>query len=245
MENFMQNIGIYYLEFKGVYYIGRSNNLTRRYKDHLSSLSKGVGNFKMLEAYEKYGIPNFGVLEYCTIEELGAKEIAWIKEFNSIDDGLNITSGGDGGGSGTTHNRAIHSKEDITKVFELLVKEEALTYTEISKITGVSVSTITNICDSSSHIWLMEAYPDTYGKLSSITLRELRKNNALLETASKLKGIKKSDFKYPDLIDPMGTIHTSITNAKLFAETHNLTTEGICRLFSGKIKSHRKWKLKG
>lgn len=240
----MSNIGIYFLEFNGLYYIGKSNNLKRRYNDHLSNLEKGVSNYKMLSAYKLYGKPNFGVLEHCKEEELSTKEIGWIKEFNSIEEGLNITSGGDGGGSGTEHNRAIHSKETIHKVLLLLVSQEAYTYTEISNITGVSISTITNIVDSDSHIWLKTAYPTEYDILSNnVEIRYKRKQKAIQESVSKITGVKKDSFKYPDLIDPDGIVHSNITNTKRFAEEHGLSTEGICRLCSGKIKTHRKWKL--
>lgn len=240
----MKNIGIYYLDFNGLYYIGRSNNLKRRYNDHISNLIKGISNYKMQKAYVSYGTPLFGILEYCEIDELADKEISWIEEFNAIEEGLNITTGGDGGGSGTTHNRSIHSKEVLYSVLKLLVDTSIYTYTEISKITGVSVSTITNITDSSSHVWLKDMYNEEYTTLlNNTTLREDRKAKALSEAVSKIKGIKKTDFKYPNLLDPFGIIYTDITNTKVFAEEHGLSTEGICKLCSGKIKSHRKWKL--
>jgi hypothetical protein len=237
------NIGIYCLDFNGQVYIGRSNNLDRRNRDHRTNLDKGISNYKMLEAYAKYGYPSFSVLEYCTIDQLASKECQWIKEFNSIEDGLNITSGGDGGGSGVTHNRAIHKEDTILEVFNYLILPEALTYTVISSLTGVSVSTITNIVDSSAHIWLQEKYPIEYSLLSSIELKAKRKANAQEESYSKIRGKLKDSFIYPDIISPDGVVFSSITNAKVFAEEHGLSTEGICRLFSGKIKSHRNWKL--
>jgi group I intron endonuclease len=239
----MGNIGIYCLNFNGVYYIGKSNNLKRRYKDHISNLINGVSNYKMLEAYKLYGEPSFEIVEYCTLDELVEKEIFWIAEFNSITDGLNITSGGDGGGSGTEHNRSVYSKEDLIHVLKLLADNKIYTYTEIYNITSVRISTITNIVDSNSHVWLADMFPNDYARMLSIDIKLERKNKALQETASKLTGIKKNSFKYPDLVDPFGNVFSNITNTKTFAEEHDLSTEGICRLCSGKIKSHRNWKL--
>lgn len=239
----MQNIGIYALEFRGLFYIGLSSNLSRRYRDHLSNLAKGISNYKMLRAYKNSGTPIMHIIEYCSIEQLPLLEESWIKEFNSIEDGLNITSGGDGGGKGVLHNRAIHSKATIEKVFELLVSCKVYSYSEISSLTKVSVSTITNIVDSGAHIWLQELFPDRYEIMLNTGLKEARGIVANKEVSRKISGVRNGEFRYPDLVSPSGDIHTNITNTKKFAEKHGLSTEGICRLCSGKIKSHRKWKL--
>lgn len=234
-------IGIYALKFNDLIYIGKSNCLNRRKKDHLTSMSKGTANYKILEAFTKYGNPEFIIIEECSITELNTKEVFWIAEFNSIKTGLNISSGGDGGGSGVSHNRAVHSEETIRTVFEMLINENIYTYKYISEITGVSVSTIGNIVNKTAHMWLEEAYKDSYFLLDKLKI--CRKNKANQDRVQSIVGIPKGMFKYPDIKDPEGNIYTDIINAKQFAEQHNLTPEGLCRLFSGDIKSHRQWKL--
>lgn len=237
-------IGIYCLNFHDLIYIGKSNKLERRFKDHLYNLKNGLSNYKMLEAYAKYGEPIFTVLEYCKVSELSSKECLWIAEFNSVEDGLNITSGGDGGGSGVQHNRAIHTKDILLSVLDYLSSTSPVhTYEDIFEYTGVSISTITNIVEGSAHTWLSEAHPDKYSIISTKELKSIRSKISREIVYSSLRGKSKDSFLYPSIQSPEGTIYENITNAKAFAELHNLSPEGLCRLFSGKIKTHRHWKL--
>ncbi len=76
----MNNVGIYCLNFEGNCYVGKSNNLLRRHRDHLTSMRDGIANYKVLNAYKNYGEPEFLVLEYCDTTSLNEKEIYWIKE---------------------------------------------------------------------------------------------------------------------------------------------------------------------
>lgn len=59
------------------------------------------GSGKRLKlAIQKYGLENFRkeIIEVCnTLEELNAREKFWIKELNAINEGYNISLGGDGG----------------------------------------------------------------------------------------------------------------------------------------------------
>ncbi len=58
------------------------------------------------QAIEKYGKENFKkeILEYCSdLEILEEREIYWISELNSIEDGYNITIGGTGGDTKTNN----------------------------------------------------------------------------------------------------------------------------------------------
>ena len=59
------------------------------------------GSGKRLKlAIQKYGLDNFKkeIIEVCnTLEEPNAREKFWIKEFNAINEGYNISLGGDGG----------------------------------------------------------------------------------------------------------------------------------------------------
>ena len=236
-------IGIYALDFSGNFYIGRSNNIERRFNDHLSNLVKGISNNKVLEAYRIYGPPSLVILEVCSENDLGIKEQSWIEEFNSTIDGQNITSGGDGGGYGVHHNRAIHSKEKILEVFKLLIDDLAIPYTEISSITNVSVSTITNIKEQYQHRWIEQEFPELYLKLADSTLNNKRRINSDILKAKILTESKKLGHCYPSIICPKGIVYKNIKCAKTFADTHGLTREGLCRLFSGKIQTHRKWKL--
>jgi group I intron endonuclease len=156
-------IGIYAIIFEGSdkFYIGKSDNFDRRKKEHISSFIKGHYNYKLKEAYNLYGKPNFILIEECSIEELNSKEIFWIQEFNSRVSGLNITKGGDGGGISFDHPKAVYSEKQIIKAFKYLYSSNN-SYNTIYKLTGVKVSTITAIASGRLHNWLSERFPKEY-----------------------------------------------------------------------------------
>ncbi len=231
------NSGIYALKFNNVYYVGKSSNLLRREKDHRASLINNTANYKVMEAYKIFGEPSFIVLEYLDIEYLNNAEIEWIQELDTIENGLNISSGGDGGGFGYTHNRAIHSKELLLEVADLLISDKIFTYSEISKLTEVSISTINNITLGIQHTWLSNEVPEFYTKLSSL------KEGRSIKSKQELSRNSVDRHKiFKQVIDPTGNVH-SIIKCNEFALEHGLCTAGLSRLLNGKIKSHRNWKL--
>ena len=88
-------IGIYKITNKinGKTYIGQSNNIERRFKEHKWKSKETNKSLKL--AYEKYGLENFefSILELCKLEELNDKEIYYIKKEKPK---YNRTTGGQG-----------------------------------------------------------------------------------------------------------------------------------------------------
>ena len=88
-------IGIYKITNKvnGKSYIGQSNNIERRLKEHKYISSES--NKSLKRAYKKYGKDNFefSILEECKLEELDEKEIYYI---NTLKPEYNRTIGGNG-----------------------------------------------------------------------------------------------------------------------------------------------------
>jgi len=77
-------------------YIGITNNLEKRKKNHLKDVRLGA-NRKFHKAIRKYGEPVFEIIETCqTIEELYEAEKKNIEKFNSFKSGYNSTLGGEG-----------------------------------------------------------------------------------------------------------------------------------------------------
>ena len=90
-------IGIYKIENKINHkiYIGQSQDIERRWSNHISSAGKM--RYKMSQALGEFGVENFSfeVIEECPIELLDEREIYWIKYYNSMDpNGYNMTEGG-------------------------------------------------------------------------------------------------------------------------------------------------------
>ena len=95
---------IYYIinKITGERYVGQTTNFVRRKNEHLSQLkNKTHINKKLQNAWNKYGENNFIVekIQYDNIskEELNNEEIKYIKQYDSYNNGYNLTIGGDGG----------------------------------------------------------------------------------------------------------------------------------------------------
>jgi len=73
-------------------YIGKSNNIERRVKEHKDSFKRKSCNYKFLECIDNYDLDifDFEVLEYCKEDKLEEKEGHYIKKYNSVEKGYNI-----------------------------------------------------------------------------------------------------------------------------------------------------------
>ena len=145
-------------------YIGKSISIDRRYKQHLNDFKNNIGhNIKLKHMYSLYGVPKMIELEVCTSNILNELEKYWIKEFNSIIDGYNLTAGGDGAGVGELHYKAKFSNSTISEAFLLLCA--GITYSKIFIKTKVPLSILNNISKGRSHGWLSDIYPNKYKRL--------------------------------------------------------------------------------
>ena len=85
-------IGVYSIKnlVTGEMYIGRSNNIQRRFSEHKYG---GEHNKRLSLDFKKYGLDNFSfdVIEECPLEKLDEREIYWIK---TLKPGYNKTKGG-------------------------------------------------------------------------------------------------------------------------------------------------------
>ena len=102
----MKKYGIIYEvknKVNGKKYIGQTKNtLTNRKYSHLAIVRRGNYNYKSIfyDAIKKYGENNFVWKEIDNAyskDELNKKEIYYIKEFDTVNNGYNIVKGGNGG----------------------------------------------------------------------------------------------------------------------------------------------------
>lgn len=80
-------------------YIGKSNNIYKRWMDEKSSLRrKDFHNKHFQRAWYKYGEDSFdfSILEICDDDKLATREQFWISYFDSYNNGYNQTLGGEG-----------------------------------------------------------------------------------------------------------------------------------------------------
>lgn len=93
------SIGIYKITNpKGKVYIGKSKNIEKRFKSYYK-MQHCHQQIKLFNSLKKYGPENhiFEIVEECFVDQLNEKEKYYIKFYNSLDNGLNLTIGGDGG----------------------------------------------------------------------------------------------------------------------------------------------------
>lgn len=116
------SIGIYKYENKlnGQVYIGLSNNIEKRYQQHLYNVKHEERACTGIDiAIRKYGIENFTfeIIELCKEEDLDAREQYWIDYYDSYNHGYNRTPGGKSL-RGENHPRAILTEQDVWNIRE-------------------------------------------------------------------------------------------------------------------------------
>jgi group I intron endonuclease len=89
-------------------YIGKSINLDRRKKEYTYD-SKHNTQHKLNNSIKKYGWENhlFEIIEICDECNLNSREIYWISFYNSVEEGLNLMYGGQGG----RHSQEVKNKK--------------------------------------------------------------------------------------------------------------------------------------
>lgn len=91
-------IGIYKItnQVNGKVYIGQSIHINHRWSQHKNEAKNDRCNTLLYNAMKKYGIDNFSfeIIEECLPEQLNEREVYWISQYNSFQEGYNMTPGG-------------------------------------------------------------------------------------------------------------------------------------------------------
>ena len=222
-------VGIYALYWwdKDLIYIGKSDNISRRFNEHKLCMIKGTHtNYKVQRAYNKYGFPDFITIQECSLIDINKLEVLWQEEFNSLKS-LDLIKAGIGG-SGVDASRSKYSKLQILQLFRLL-RNPNLSYKSISDKTGVSYGNISNIVHSRCHVWLREKYPKLFAKIQLV--------NRIADNTTKLK-------KYKDIILYNKDIEVKISSISNFCREYNQHISSISRVINGERNSSGGWKLK-
>lgn len=221
-------------------YIGQTQNTDTRKSDHFRRMISGThSNYKVQKAYKLYGLPEFIVLEQCSVSELNNYELFWQNEFNSLAS-LDIIVAGTVG-FGANSNASKYSKYLLLKVFSCLYQNKLKTFKKIAVRCGLSdTSLIRDIYRGSSHLWLKYEYPRQYALMRTINYRSQSSWGSIHRT-------------YKNIISPDGClfyITESVLNSSIDIkeryypqESIEVIRKGISRVLSGTIKSWRGWKL--
>lgn len=163
---------IYKIQFpNGKVYIGQSVNYKNRWREHLREATKG-NDLKIYRAMRKYNITieAFSIIEdnITSQDEANSKEIYYIKKFNSIKNGYNITEGGQCGNGLCGENHPNHTLTDdqIKEIREIratktyTIKEVYAFYDDLMSYSGFQ------------KIWLYESRPEIASELNTQELRD-------------------------------------------------------------------------
>jgi hypothetical protein len=228
--------GIYKLSFFGDLraYIGQSVNVCLRYKQHLKALAQNNHyNYKLQQLYNTLGPPEFEILEEVSGKDaLNTREIYWVEHYDSFYSGLNLTTGGEGFGSGEDNPGSQHTNAEIVEAVKLLVSEVHLSIPEISQITKISPFILQNISSLASHNWLAVEEPELWAQL--LEINEYKRHSAWF----------KNNKTQVSLVSPEGVLH-EFTNINEFAATHNLSRSRLSSVLSGRSSHHKGWTLPG
>lgn len=227
--------GIYVLKFYGTekVYVGQSVNIEKRYRNHIQRLKNGTHNYKMLEAYSRYGEPKYTILCETSSEELNSLEMEAFELFDSINNGFNISSTSDIFQEGENNGSSKYSNAQVYEVLEYLT-DATIRYRDISIATGVSESSVRHIAAGDAHTWLKEKYPEMYKKMLSISGNQ-RKSHA--------GNAKSRKVAYPAIISPSGEVYRDIENANAFAREHGMDSSYFIKMLNGKALSCKGWKV--
>lgn len=236
-------IGIYALYWteQDLVYIGQSQNIEYRFREHLYKLNKGVhSNYKVQNTYNVYNCPELHILETCSIDKLNQLEIFYTEEFDSINNGLNIVEAGKvGWGSNSAYSK--YTRKQILQVFSLLYKTDKPSKVIASRA-NTSISLVNDIKSGRSHLWLKEAYLEKYLKMLALRASLIKQNQQ--HSISIQYNVK--------LIDPNRVVHTVVSSLPEFCRTIPEFTgnirqhyEGLARVVRKERKSHKGWKLYG
>lgn len=150
-------IGIYKITNKinNHCYIGQSKNIEERWKHHRNFPLKN-SKYPLYLAFVKYGIDNFSfeVLEECSIDELDDKEIKYINQYDSYNNGYNQTKGG----SGSNGNIIKVSNDELYEIYDLLLNTN-ISQKEIAIRFNIGEDTVSEINNGKTRNFEGFSYP--------------------------------------------------------------------------------------
>lgn len=130
-------VGIYKItnQLNGKVYIGQSIDIEERWKQHKRAWRDTSRKALLYEAIRKDGLGNFlfEIIEECPKEKLNEREKFWIREYNSLEDGYNMST-----------------IENLQRKISVPLAEEIIKEIQISDFTSAELARKYNV----SHTWI-------------------------------------------------------------------------------------------
>lgn len=146
-------IGIYMYENKlnQKKYIGQSTNIERRKEEHLKWPSQYSRFDNELKSIGENGFI-FSIIEECKIELLDERETYWIRYYDSVNTGYNLTYGGQSY-RGESNPAAKLTDDDVREIIDKL-RDTKISIQQLASDYNVHYNTISNInrCKTWTHL---------------------------------------------------------------------------------------------
>lgn len=214
-------------------YIGLDTNSSyklSRWKEHCKE-SRGRCKTKLHKAIKYYGIENCNVEiiedNLSSIGKLALSEIEYIKKFDSYNNGLNSTPGGDGLGK---HNLHLLTEEQIFKI-KLALGDNFRNYNKNVKWANTSEEDRKEL---TKHLHTEEIY-----KKKSETLKKFYEANPSI-AKDKSIGIKKWQLEHQDELKKRNKINSLKGAAKVSKKLKVELATGEMLYYSSKSEFQRK-----
>jgi hypothetical protein len=169
--------------------------------------------------------PKLEVIEEVSYKDINVREVYWIKQFNSYENGLNGTLGGEGPAIGELNHQAKYTLDDYKAVVVFLASTD-MSLKDIAKELDVTIKVVEHISCGEAHQYLEELIPTEYASMIS----------------KKGTRVNSRTFIYPKLINITGKIF-NVDNLGKFAQEHGLDPSTLSKLYKGVAKSHKGWKV--
>jgi group I intron endonuclease len=196
-------IGIYKITSpSGKIYIGKSINI----EDRINSY-KYVGRrklqHKLNNSINKYGLENhiFEIIEICTLDNIDEREIYWIKHYNCVEIGLNLTYGGEGGipsqevrikksrsMKGKTHSEETKNKMRLAKQGHTMYTQEW--YNNMKKSTWSSGTSSKPVQQLDSNGNVINEFKSITDAKKALNVKSTSINNVLIGISKTAHGYK-------------------------------------------------------
>lgn len=215
--------GIYKINFpNNKIYIGKSNNIKRRIKEHHGNRSNTPCDKAVRKYYPNINDIDFDIIELTTNYE--EREKYWIKFYNATNRniGYNLTFGGDGMSAGVLNPASKFTEEDLKRIFDL-IKNSNLTFKEIAKQYNVHEKIISDI-NCGVH------YTDTKENYPLRPFMEKFKQSMKGKTGFKHPNAKLSEKDFIQLIYDLQ--NTNIT-FKILSKKYNISYATISHINNG------------
>ncbi len=157
VEELPNEQGVYKINFpNGKMYIGISNKIKTRIRQHINKTYEHP-ELPISRAIDKYGIQDVDILELLpdtSRDILREREKFWIKQYDAINKGYNVSEGGDG----WNNSQAAFTKETLFELYDKL-RNTNLTYEELASYYKVTGDTIGKINDGTRYTQKEITYP--------------------------------------------------------------------------------------